>query len=65
MIVIGYGLNSDDEHITNLLRERIRNGKKVLWFHHTDADKENVKKLLGINSISDTEFENQLIEILK
>ena len=51
LIVLGYGLNSDDEHITNMLKERIINGKKILWFYHNEKDKKNVMKILGLDNV--------------
>lgn len=43
-IVLGYGVNPDDEHISNILRERLRS-KKIIYFIHDDTD-ENRQKLL-------------------
>ena len=32
LIILGYGINSDDEHISNIIRERILGDKKVICF---------------------------------
>ena len=32
LIILGYGINSDDEHISNIIRERILVKKKVICF---------------------------------
>lgn len=32
LLILGYGINPDDEHITNFLRERLRNGKSIKIF---------------------------------
>ena len=32
LLIIGYGINPDDEHVTNFLRKRIRDGKKIKIF---------------------------------
>ena len=32
LIILGYGINSDDEHISNIIRERILGNKKVICF---------------------------------
>ena len=42
--IIGYGINSDDEHITNLLRERLYSGKKIIIYLHGDNKKDDDKK---------------------
>ena len=41
LIVLGYGVNYDDEHIVNLLRERIKNQKKIIYFVCCDKKNEN------------------------
>lgn len=38
LIIIGYGLNSDDEHIINVIRERLVAHKKTKIFLHTNND---------------------------
>ena len=37
VLVLGYGINSDDEHISNLLRERVRIGKRLTCFLHENT----------------------------
>ena len=55
LIVLGYGINSDDEHISNLLRERLRNGKSIICFLYgnddTTANKKRIEKELCSNNI--------------
>lgn len=50
LIIIGYGVNSDDEHISNLLRERLQNGKRISCFLYgtgpMDDQKERIKQEL-------------------
>lgn len=41
LIVLGYGVNYDDEHIVNLLRERIKNQKKIIYFIYCDRENKN------------------------
>lgn len=40
MLIVGYGVNLDDEHITTILRERLMNGKRIKYFVHCSS-KEN------------------------
>lgn len=46
VVVLGYGVNSDDEHISNLLRWRISKNKKVVCFIYAQGENEfeNEKK---------------------
>ena len=49
LIIIGYGVNSDDEHISNLLRERLQNGKISCFLYGTgpmDDQKERIRQEL-------------------
>ena len=54
LLIIGYGINSDDEHITNFLRERLRNEKPIKVFVYSakkgdakwNADTEKIKREL-------------------
>ena len=46
LFVLGYGLRSDDEHITNFLRERMDAGKEIVWFYHSKDDLTKVLKTL-------------------
>lgn len=41
LIVIGYGANSDDEHIVNFLRWRLDIGKPIIYFIH-DRDETDI-----------------------
>lgn len=55
LLIIGYGINSDDEHITNFLRERLRHEKPIKVFVYSDkkgdakwnADTKKMKKDLA------------------
>lgn len=42
-IILGYGVNSDDEHISNLLRERLNARKKIDYFIRGGIDGEKAK----------------------
>ena len=53
--IIGYGVNSDDEHITNLLRERLYSGKKIIIYIY-DGDKKKISEELG--GMGCVEFKN-------
>ena len=48
LIILGYGVNSDDEHISNLLRERLHEGKRINCFLYGNSlEKQNqVKSVL-------------------
>lgn len=39
MLIIGYGVNLDDEHITTILRERLINGGKIKYFVYCSSKK--------------------------
>ena len=66
LFILGYGINTDDEHITNLLRERLHSGKKITCFLHGNLEKKqnSVEKELGCNSLlcflNDSKFEESL-----
>lgn len=78
LIVLGYGLNFDDEHIVNFLRERIRNRKKIIYFIYCDKEnKMNIEKskinkllvnenkdLIEYHLLSNTNSSNDFKEIL-
>ena len=63
LIILGYGLNSDDEHIINMLRERVQNNGRIVCFIYAenDDDFENKKfralKLLCAKEDSNISFE--------
>lgn len=73
IIVLGYGINSDDEHIVNMLRDCKGKEKKIIYLNHNKGEevevKENLEKLLGKESnleIRGTdELEKVLEEIIK
>ena len=44
LIVIGYGFNSDDEHILNVIRERLRAEKDLVVFIHGNEKKYNSER---------------------
>ena len=67
VMILGYGLNTDDEHIVNVLRERLRakdiNKRRILYFIHVgeseehskyDDEKGRIENILG--DISDVRF---------
>ena len=62
VIVLGYGVNSDDEHISNLLRWRISRNKKVVCFIYAQGENEfeNEKKRIQtqLGTSSHLEFKN-------
>jgi hypothetical protein len=46
LLILGYGINPDDEHITNFLRDRLRKGKSVkvfLYFEQKTEEQWNGK----------------------
>ena len=49
IVILGYGVNSDDEHISNFLRWRIDNDKRVVCFIHENSE--------------DTAFKNEMKRI--
>lgn len=58
-LIIGYGINSDDEHITNFLRERLHNKKtiKVFVYSEKKGDEKWLKETARIKKeLSDSEF---------
>ena len=50
LVILGYGVNSDDEHLSNLLRERLRKGQKIDYFLHgkdnSTTEKQRIKNEL-------------------
>ncbi len=48
LIILGYGINSDDEHITNILRDRIRaNGRIIcLLYNNNHEERTRIEKEL-------------------
>lgn len=66
LIIVGYGFNNDDEHITNIIRETI--SKKSIKIYQTDfnGDVNRTNSIPGINdvqSIKCDSFEKDLNEI--
>ena len=60
MLIVGYGVNLDDEHITTILRERLMNGKKVKYFVHcTSKESEEWNKKVDAVK-SQLGYDNQL-----
>lgn len=76
LIILGYSINSDDEHIKNFIRDRLENKKKVYLFKYENKKySENTENDFGnaqylkIISFSDkskdsNSFENELNNIL-
>lgn len=59
LLIIGYGINSDDEHITNFLRERLHNKKaiKVFVYSEKKGDEKWLKETSRIKKeLSDSEY---------
>ena len=71
LFVLGYGINTDDEHISNLIKERIRSGKIVRYFlygpDNTLEKQDRVKKALccteGIEFDDAANFEKALMAL--
>jgi hypothetical protein len=71
LFILGYGINSDDEHISNLIKERLRSGKTVRCFLHGDDNtperQERVKKALccteGVEFDNTANFEKALTDL--
>jgi len=41
-IIIGYGINSDDEHINSILRERLQLKKKIIYFIYDGVNEDKL-----------------------
>lgn len=63
--IIGYGLNSDDEHIINLLRERETEGKRITFFAHTDKDVNNIKRCFQNSNVIKIRNDKEFQEVIK
>lgn len=68
LVVLGYGLNSDDEHVINFLRERMLDtgkAKHTLFFYNSDKTK--ITKHMGndINTKKIDNVEKDLMEFIK
>ena len=61
LLIIGYGINPDDEHITNLLRKRLRDGKAIKIFAYSN-NKCDDDWSVNIRNISDQLGNSELIE---
>ncbi|MBR5178062.1 MAG: hypothetical protein IKW90_04615 [Lachnospiraceae bacterium] len=52
VVVLGYGINTDDEHIINILRERLHSDKtKTVYFYYVKKPKNETEKLDNENEI--------------
>lgn len=38
LVILGYAINSDDEHIKNFIKDRLKNNKTVYFFKYVDSD---------------------------
>lgn len=47
VIFLGYGFSSDDEHIINMVRERLARGDSVTIFLYKNEGRERIKKLFS------------------
>lgn len=61
MLIIGYGINLDDEHVTTILKERLMKGRKIKYFVycHSKESKEWDEK---INAVKDQLGYDDLLE---
>lgn len=51
IVVVGYRINADDNHINSFLRSAICNGKKVIYFNHNkELTDENIYSRLRIHN---------------
>ncbi len=60
IVIVGYRINNDDNHINGLIREQIMGGKNVIYFDYDkDSGREKILKRLHIdtNSIDDNSDE--------
>ena len=60
MLIIGYGINSDDEHITTILKERLMSGKKIKYFVYCPENESETWKEKIDEVIKQLGYENQL-----
>ena len=60
LCILGYSINTDDEHIKNFIAERMNNGKKVVLFKYCgnlDLDFDLIKKdIYGLFENKNTQF---------
>lgn len=68
LIVLGYGLNSDDEHVVTFLHERMLDAEKAnrtLFFY--SSNKTKITKHMGgnINAEQTSNFEERLMEFVR
>lgn len=60
LCILGYSINTDDEHIKNFIAERMNNGKKVVLFKYcgkVDSDFDSIKKdIYGLFDNKNTQF---------
>lgn len=61
MLIVGYGINPDDEHITNLMRNRIRAGKTIKVFVYC-KEKDDDEWKLKVRDIRVQLGENELLQ---
>lgn len=63
IIIVGYRINADDNHINSFLRSSVLSGKKVIYFNHnSELTDEQVYRRLRLDKIKDN-IKN--IEIVK
>lgn len=75
LCILGYSINSDDEHIQNFIHDRLNNGKRVVLFNYKAPDSKETKSnpfdsRIEIKNISDSQkdnntFEKVLTELMK
>lgn len=62
ILVLGYNLNIDDNHINSLLKSAIRNGKKIIFFNFkNELNKSEIYYALRLSK--DQEINIELVEI--
>lgn len=70
MLIIGYGVNSEDEHISNILRARLEDGKRIKHFVYYKKKEEwenettAVKAQLGYDDLLDFHSADEFGEII-
>lgn len=70
MLIIGYGVNSEDEHISNILRARLADGKRIKHFVYYKKKEEwenettAVKAQLGYDDLLDFHSADEFGEII-
>lgn len=64
LIIHGYSLNTDDEHIINVIRERYRKNRPITYLKYNSAGKADKDEALRIAQIIDPAIEETDVKII-